>query len=215
MIHIYDSVSLAANPRVRTEVHALRYRVFKERQNWQVKVQNGLEIDEFDDPSLNPIYFVSSDETGAVNATWRLLPTQGPNMLRDVFSDLMGGAPVPEKSRMWEASRFAVDADCETECGLKAFGRITAELLCALGEYCIPNGIREVITVYDVRVGRLLRRVGASPVWSSKPKRLPHSIAQVATFEISERMLAVIRENSGIYAPVIAETYAEPRRIAA
>ena len=61
---------------------------FSERLGWDVTVKDGYERDEFDD--ANPLYLVSVDPN--TNEYWgslRLLPTTGPNMLRDVFSCLL------------------------------------------------------------------------------------------------------------------------------
>ena len=61
---------------------------FSERLGWDVTVKDGYERDEFDD--ANPLYLVSVDPN--TNEYWgslRLLPTTGPNMLRDVFPCLL------------------------------------------------------------------------------------------------------------------------------
>lgn len=58
------------------EMHRLRARVFAERLQWDVRVENGQERDEFD--QLKPLYLLSIDETGALEGSLRLLPTTGP-----------------------------------------------------------------------------------------------------------------------------------------
>ncbi len=40
--------------------------------------------------------------------SWRLLPTTGPYMLRDVFPQLLHGVAAPAAADTWEISRFAV-----------------------------------------------------------------------------------------------------------
>jgi len=44
----------------------------------------------------------------AVVGCWRLLPTTGPYMLKDIFSHLLWGKPAPEQPDVWEISRFAI-----------------------------------------------------------------------------------------------------------
>ena len=57
---------------------------FSERLGWDVTVRDGYERDAFDD--ANPLYLVSVDpRTHEYWGSLRLLPTTGPNMLRDVF----------------------------------------------------------------------------------------------------------------------------------
>ena len=66
-----------------------RAATFSERLGWDVAVKDGYERDVFDD--ANPLYLVSADPL--TNEYWgslRLLPTTGPNMLRDVFPFLLG-----------------------------------------------------------------------------------------------------------------------------
>jgi N-acyl-L-homoserine lactone synthetase len=61
-----------------------RAETLSERLGWEVKVKDGYERDRFDD--ANPLYLVSVDpDTEDYWGSLRLLPTTGPNMLRDVF----------------------------------------------------------------------------------------------------------------------------------
>src|SRR5271165_7582008 len=65
-----------------------RAEIFSGRLGWDVVVRNGYERDQFDD--ANPLYLVSVDpETEDYWGSLRLLPTTGPNMLRDVFPYLL------------------------------------------------------------------------------------------------------------------------------
>jgi acyl homoserine lactone synthase len=61
-----------------------RAQTFSERLGWQVVARDGYERDRFDDE--NPLYLISVDpRSGEYWGSLRLLPTTGPNMLRDVF----------------------------------------------------------------------------------------------------------------------------------
>ncbi len=90
----------------RGEMHRLRYRVFKERLGWGVNVVDGAEADDFD--SASPSYLLQRDRDGGVQGCVRLLPTTGPTMLRDVFSELLAGRAAPASREIWESSRFAL-----------------------------------------------------------------------------------------------------------
>src|ERR1044072_154893 len=74
------------------EMHRLRYRVFKLRLDWDVKVEGDLERDHFDD--LHPVYLLQRGHDGRVSGCARLLPTLGPTMLRDTFPALLHGEPM-------------------------------------------------------------------------------------------------------------------------
>src|ERR1700720_199925 len=91
------------------QMHRIRKAVFKDRLGWDVTVKGELEIDEYD--ALGPSYLLSIDRYGIINGCVRLLPTTGPNMLRDIFSSFVTRASVPRGDRVWEASRFAVSGN--------------------------------------------------------------------------------------------------------
>ena len=79
---------------------------FSERLGWDVVVKDGYERDEFDD--ANPLYLVSVDPN--TNEYWgslRLLPTTGPNMLRDVFPFLLEEGEYIESATIGRARGFA------------------------------------------------------------------------------------------------------------
>ena len=59
----------------------------------------------FDD--CDPVYIVCENQ-GEVLGSWRLLPTTGPYMLKDVFPELLYGQQAPQAPDVWEISRFAV-----------------------------------------------------------------------------------------------------------
>src|SRR5262249_52799043 len=71
------------------EMHRLRYRVFKKRLGWDVQVSGDTEIDEFD--ALHPAYLLQRGSDDHLQGCVRLLPSTGPNMLRDAFPALLHG----------------------------------------------------------------------------------------------------------------------------
>ena len=85
-----------------------RAETFSERLGWEVVVKDGYERDAFDD--ANPLYLVSVDpDTEEYWGSLRLLPTTGPNMLRDVFPQLLDGDYI-ESATIWECSRICATA---------------------------------------------------------------------------------------------------------
>ncbi len=198
-------------------MHRLRYRVFKERMNWDVPVVDGMERDRFDD--CRPTYVLAYDVMKIMAGAWRLLPTTGPYMLRDVFPDLLEGTPPPCHPGIWETSRFAVDCDLDTADGLKAVNRITAEMFCGLLEHCLANGIHEMITVYDARIARLLGRLGgprwSTPKWRSGRHQIGDTRAYAGRWDVAPEILLAIRERGGIAGSVLMAPIASDTRVAA
>jgi acyl homoserine lactone synthase len=138
------------------EMHTLRAKVFKDRLGWEVPVLSGMEIDGYD--ALEPMYMMIREPgPGILRGCWRLLPTEGPYMLKDSFAELLHGEPAPSHPRIWELSRFAI----ETEgCGAFGFSEITMESIGEIISYGHRSGIDQYVTVTTTAIERMLRRAG-------------------------------------------------------
>ena len=176
-----------------------------------------MERDWFDD--FGPTYVLAYDRAADLVGAWRLLPTTGPYMLRDVFPDLLEGTPAPRDPSIWETSRFAVDCDLSAEDGLRAVNRITAEMFCGLLEHCLANDIREMITVYDARIARLLNRLGgpcwSTPKWRSGRHQIGNTRAYAGRWDVTPEILLAIRERGAIRGSVLAPPIVGDTRVAA
>ncbi|MCG8694477.1 MAG: hypothetical protein MI806_24990 [Minwuiales bacterium] len=207
MIHL---VTPDLYDRYRSELQAmyrLRCRVFKERLDWEVDVRDGEERDRFD--LLHPTYVLAYDRPGELLGTMRLLPSTGPYMLRDVFPVLLEGRAAPTKPGAWESSRFAVDCDLKDSRGLAALNRVTGEMFCGVIEHCLANDIDQMLMVYDVRVARLLRRLGGQlskyPIWRSRRHQVGKTIAYASQWHVNRYVLETIRARCGISGSVLAD----------
>ena len=68
-----------------------RARFFHDRLKWAVRVVDGQERDRYDDEA--PVYLIYTDDLGReVKGSLRLLPTTGPTLAADVFSDTLPDA---------------------------------------------------------------------------------------------------------------------------
>ena len=115
-----------------------RAETFSDRLGWEVVVEDGYERDRFDD--LNPIYLISVDpHSGEYWGSLRLLPTVGPNMLRDVFPQLLGEDGQVAEATIWESSRFCVANSADQPERMKSWLNYAVfELLIGIGEIAIP-----------------------------------------------------------------------------
>ncbi len=85
-----------------------RARFFHDRLNWEVQVTDGKERDRYDDEG--PVYIIYTDDLlGEVKGSLRLLPTTGPTLAADVFSDTLPDAVHLSAPTIWECSRFCLD----------------------------------------------------------------------------------------------------------
>jgi len=175
------------------EMHRLRKTAFKDRLGWDVTVSGELEVDQFD--ALAPSYVLSIDRRGAVNGCVRLLPTTGPNMLRDIFSSLVTNAPVPCSERVWEASRFVAGGKAATaEAGLS---QTTYDLLIGVLRFGLSNGISTIACVVDVRMERILRRAGWPLARLGPARRIDDTIALAGQLDVSALMLRQLETRVG------------------
>ena len=102
MIKLVNGQDRASHAGLIDAMFRMRAEVFSARLGWDVTVRDGREMD----ASTNATRFISSAQRddGQVEGSLRLLPTTGPNMLRDVFrallpEDLSSRAPLSGKVR--------------------------------------------------------------------------------------------------------------------
>lgn len=182
------------------ELFRLRYRVFKERLEWNVECQDGMEKDRFDE--LNPVYLAYRNAAGAVEGCIRLLPTTGPNMLRDVFPALLDGQQAPDSPRIWESSRFSLDTT-STDKSQVGLTRATHELFAGMIEFGLMWGLTHIVTVTDLRVERILRRSGWPLERLGVAQRIGDVTAVAGFLETSSRTLERVCEIGGLRRPIL------------
>jgi acyl homoserine lactone synthase len=184
-----------------TEMHRLRYRVFKERLDWDVQFSGDMEIDEFD--ALHPAYLIQRALDNRVQGCVRLLPSTGPTMLRDTFPVLLDGAPAPISAAIWESSRFALDLPPDTPKATHGLATATYELFAGMIEFGLSRQLTEIVTVTDARMERILRRAGWPLRRIGKPRPLGSTVAVAGYLEVSSPALARVHTAGGLHGPVL------------
>jgi acyl homoserine lactone synthase len=185
-----------------TEMYRLRYRVFKDRLDWTVQVVGDMEFDKFD--AQSPDYLVQKDdETGRVVGCNRLLPTTGPNMLRDTFPVLLEGSPAPADELIWESSRFAIDTYPGAPTGKRGISRATYIQFAGVLEFGLSKELSHIVTVTDTRFERILKMAGWPLQRLSPPKPVGVTDSVAGFLEVSEAYLNTIRGNGGITEPML------------
>ncbi|MEQ1523655.1 MAG: acyl-homoserine-lactone synthase [Aestuariivirga sp.] len=156
MMQLIEPEDYAQFTNALAEMHRLRFRVFKERLDWAVHAENGMESDRFD--KLEPVYLLHKGNDDRLHGCVRLLPSTGPNMLRDVFPQLLGGNPCPSDSRIWESSRFALELSPAMPRSENGLAKATFELFAGMIEFGLSRSLTGIMTVTDLRMERILRR---------------------------------------------------------
>ena len=174
-----------------------RAETFSERLGWEVKVKDGYERDRFDD--ANPLYLVSVDpDTEEYWGSLRLLPTTGPNMLRDVFPQLLDGDTI-ESATIWECSRIcAAAASGQPERNGGGVNYVLNELILGIGEVAVAAGLTQIAAVFDARILRILRNAGCNPEIIGTPQRIGDVISYAGLFDTGDGPLKAFRAATGI-----------------
>jgi acyl homoserine lactone synthase len=183
------------------EMHRLRYRVFKERLEWDVHVSGDMEVDEFD--VLQPVHLLQRSNEGRVQGCVRFLPSTGPTMLRDIFPILLDGRSAPRSDQIWESSRFALDAPPDAPKALGGLAAATYELFAGMIEFGLSIRLIEIVTVTDTRMERILRRAGWPLRPIGRPRSLGSTMAVAGYLEVSTDALERIRRAGRIPGPVL------------
>jgi acyl homoserine lactone synthase len=173
-------------------MYRLRSAAFSERLGWDVTSIGGRESDRFDD--LAPTYMIVREHHRPDRALgcWRLLPTTGPYMLRDVFPELLDDAPVPADPRIWEISRYAVTPDAASARPGFGFGDISLALWRRLFSFSRDAGIDAFVAVTTVAVERLVAKLGLTIERFAPPRRVGSVLSVAFRLPMDARAEAVL-----------------------
>jgi acyl homoserine lactone synthase len=203
MLKLIEGSRASLFPKEMDAMFRNRALTFSERLGWDVTVKDGYERDTFDD--ANPLYLVSVDPN--TNEYWgslRLLPTTGPNMLRDVFPYLLDEDEIIESATIWESSRIcAVAVDGQPQRSRNGVNFVLSELIAGIGQVALAAGLTQIVSVFDARIYRVLKAVGCNPQLIGKPRRIGATMSYAGLFDTGEGLLAVLdafREELGIEA---------------
>ena len=186
-----------------------RAQIFSEQLGWNVSVTNGRERDVFDDE--NPLYLVSVDPlTKKYRGSVRLLPTTGPNMLRDVFPFLLQQGEFVESPTIWEISRIcAAPSECQPDRNKNGLSPALGELIVGIVEVGLMAGLSQIVAVFDARIYRVVKAAGCNPQLIGKPQRIGDTMSYVGVFDTGNSPLLAIRRAVGIQGSVLALETAE------
>ena len=152
MIRYIYGDTLNAFPRLRDGMFQDRAVQFRDRLQWDVAVdEQGFERDDYDD--LNPLYVIWEEPGGRHGGSMRFLPTSGRTMVNDHFvhlSETQISSPL-----IWECTRFCLAPD--------ASARVAGLLMLAGGELMRAFSLTHLLGVFDARMVRIYKMIGASP----------------------------------------------------
>ena len=202
MIRLVNGMEYASHTSELDQMFRLRKRVFLDRLGWDVSVSGLYEIDNYD--LMKPLYVLSMDDDGKhVLGSLRLLPSTGPNMLADVFKELLPEGQPIRSATIWESSRFCIDHEAGSDRNKRGVAYTTAELLIALCEIGMEAGLTFIVTVIDHRMERILRKMNCMGDKIGGPHNYGKVSAIAGLWETTPEMLKQLQDASGIRASVL------------
>ncbi len=164
------------------EMHRMRAKIFKEKKGWAIPVISGMEIDGYD--ALEPYYLIARDASQGVCGCIRVLPTEGPYMLKDTFPELLYGRRPPNDPKVWELSRLVMESDSQQRFG---FSGLTLESFREMVRFGDRMGIERYVIVTTTSVERMLNRAGLSVTRYGPPVRIGVENAVALDIDIGEQ----------------------------
>ncbi len=197
MIQLIQGDSIKKFSNLVDQMYKLRARIFGERMQWEVNVVNGRERDRFDD--LNPLYGLALTPDGkTVIGCFRLLQTTGPNMLADVFPQLLADGVTIRSPLIWESTRFCVDTSFSEDPANRGLNNITGALVSAVFEVGLYAGLSHIVTVVDARMERILRRVGCQMERLGPPKRIGNIYTVAVLMPVTAESVSFLHKQNNI-----------------
>lgn len=168
-------------------MYRLRSDVFHKRLGWDVRVEDGREHDWFD--LIGPHYVVAHDGDSRALGCCRLLPTLGPNMLRDIFPGLLDGAPAPASASIWEVSRFAL-CDEGSQGGF-GFSGISSSIIAELFRFIAAQGADSLVGVTSAPFERMMRHMGLQVERLGAARRIGNVTSLAFSMPVAENLRVV------------------------
>lgn len=153
MLRYLYGTDLQSHPLLAETMFRDRARQFAGRLGWEVQVDaDGRERDAYD--ARDPLYAIWQMPDGRHGGSMRFLPTTGRTMVNDHFRHLTAGRPI-RSPLIWECTRFCLAPRAES--------RVAGALMAACGEIMQGFALSHLVGVFDARMVRIYRLIGAEP----------------------------------------------------
>lgn len=182
----------SADPEILKGIYGLRHKVFCDQLGWVEPNPEQQEMDAYD--ALPPIHIAYLNPEQKLCGCFRLKPTTGPYMLKDVFPMLVGRNELPSDPTIYEISRFAADHDIEKSFRSGTVSITTSALLVGLFKYAQSCNIKAIVGVSDVRFEKLLRRAGLYSTRYAPPRKIGNCLAVAGYADVNDAAIERLKE---------------------
>ncbi len=198
MIFIVNAENRHSFERDLSDMHLQRRRVFVETLRWPLPHSGTLELDQYDGQDV-PYLLAKDDLHGRLRASVRLLRTDRPHPLLDLFPHLCDGG-VPQGPHVWEISRFCINPAVTARRERLA---LLWQIICA----CLETALLFDIERLTLLANRALRPLALECGWDARAlgKTQADRNDEVTAIAVAVRRsgLRRVRERFGIPGPVI------------
>ena len=205
MIVVIEQYNAHKYTRLMDQMFQMRARVFHDRLRWDVKVVEGSERDKYDDEG--PVYLIYTDDRmREVKGSLRLLPTTGPTLLADIFSDTLPAGVHLSAPTIWECTRLCLDDRLLANGPGHQLLLNSTALIAGLGEVAMRAGIETILGNFNSSMLRLYRQIGCEVEVLGSTQRYGEAI-YLGSFRISEPIVHKLKRRLGNLRSAIARSH--------
>ena len=140
MVAIVNTLNRSLYAAELDEMFRFRHQVAVVEMGWDLPdARDGWEQDQFDTDDAT--YLLDWDSKGRMSACVRLIPTDKPHLISEVFADYCDLAPCPRDADVLECSRFLVRREGATK---ESFVNSRSRIMVAMHEYAFANGYSSI-----------------------------------------------------------------------
>ena len=197
MIHIINAENRRQFFHALTEMHRQRKQVFIDQMGWRLNDVAGVEIDSYDADDV--VYLIEAENFRAsVTGSARLLPTDRPHLLGEVFACLCDETP-PTGPNVWEATRFCPAPDMPTGEARRA---LLYRMIGAIIETGLLFGIERVTFVASSALAPLADQAGWNVRALGAAKKIGRERLRAFVADIDSEGLKRVRARIGAKGPL-------------
>ena len=169
----------------------LRHDIYVDEKKWREPSEDGMERDQFDTDDATYFLGMRGDE---VIAGSRLIPTDLPHLLGEVFPQTCNLTGVPEGANIAEWTRGFIVKSERDALGLK----LKAASCAAIMEYCLSENIVRVGGIQEMYWLPLWKRLGWTVNYAGTPAMIDDTWCVAAYFDVTPEALASARKRAGL-----------------
>jgi acyl-homoserine lactone synthase len=197
-VHVVDHTNFFNYAFELDQFFQARHRVYAEELKWVPCAPNGREIDQFDTVDATYLLVI---EKGQVIAGSRMIPTDRPHLVAEVFPDAFNLGPIVRSKQVVEWTRGFVLPEFREGAGLL----IKAKCCAAVMEYCLSNGYRQVGGIQDAKWLAIWKRMGWAVHKHGKPVDIGGDLWLPAYFDVTMEALESARRFGRLQGAILVD----------